>query len=142
MRTKLFQIPNAHFDDDNPVDITLDAVPTLAVYTCVNTVVKVLFVPNPTMVAWKQQQEVTVCDQIGQVIITLWENDINKFALNASYNLKHIVIKEFASRKHLGLTRNDSIIEEKEDIGNIPSVSTMQETDTNITLSELALSLS
>ena len=79
--SNLFQIPNAHFGDDNPVAISLDAVPTLAVYTHVSTVVKVLFVPNPTMVAEKQQQVVTAYDQTGQAIITLWENDINKLAL-------------------------------------------------------------
>jgi len=63
--------------------------------------------------------EALVGDDTGVVVMTLWENDIDKIEEGKTYNLKNGYVTLFRGSMRLTIGRSGSIEEADEDIGEV-----------------------
>lgn len=88
-------------------------------YQHITVKVKVQSVSSMNMTGGKSTQQVTVGDESGSCLVTLWEKDVNASENNRSYHLCGILISQFGYKKFLPMARYDSIFEPIENIGDV-----------------------
>ena len=109
---KSFDISPLDFENDAPINITLDKLNSLEVYTHINTTIKVTAVEEESTVSGKRKQKVTVADNTGQTFLTLWENNIGMLKVDKSYSLNNVQVKEYAS-KNFSLSQEMTLLYKK-----------------------------
>ena len=107
--------------------ITLDTLNTLPQYDKVTVNVKVLQLLKTEEVGQdkKVKRDVLVADRTATAKLVLWEQHVNHLEEGKSYCLKHFHVKEFKSKKHLSMPKNDfsiTLIDDLEDtVDEIPT---------------------
>ena len=89
--------------------ITLDMLQTLAQYEKVSVNVKVLQLLQTEQVGQdkKLKRDVLIADHTATAKVVLWEQQVDSLEKDKSYTLKNVHVKEFKSKKHLSIPKND-----------------------------------
>ena len=66
----------------------------------------------------KVKREASIADHTAATRVVLWEEHVNALEEGKSYHLKNFHIKEFQSRKHLSMPKNDFEITQIDNIKN------------------------
>ena len=64
-----------------------------------------------------KKQDVLVSDSTGIATVTLWEENIGDLQEDSCYRLENFVIKEYASKQYIIMSRSNSYIKPIPDIG-------------------------
>ena len=94
---------------EKPKLITLDTLPSLPQYDKVSVNIKVLKVFQPQEVGQMKtcKQDVSIADRTAASTVVLWEEHVNSLKEGQSYHLANFHVKEFQSRKHLSMPKQD-----------------------------------
>ena len=100
--------------------VTLDALPTLSQYEKISVNVKILQLYNTEEIGAdrKVKREASIADHTAATRVVLWEEHVQALEKGKSYHLKIFHIKEFQSRKHLSMPKNDFKIIQTDNIEN------------------------
>ena len=59
----------------------------------------------------KLKRDVLIADHTATAKVVLWEQQVDSLEKVKSYTLKNIHVKEFKSKKHLSIPKNDTVDE-------------------------------
>ena len=96
----------------------LEELPQLTQFQLVTVLVKVICIDEPIEVpGGKMKQDVQVGDSTATARVTLWEKEIGKVIVGKSYRLRGMVVREYQGVKFLSTAKENSEIEETDDVG-------------------------
>ena len=126
---KKIDIPRQEFQDDNaaPTTITLSQLQATEKYERVKVTVKVLSVGSPVLAGVKNKQDIMVADDTATALVQLWENDVDMMKQDRSYVLNGFLVREYACSKYLSKARNDSSIQEIDNLEDVLHLDTPAE---------------
>ena len=84
----------------------------------------------------KKKQDVLLGDSTGTLRLTLWEEEIGKMEEGVSYKLCGMVVREFRGRKFLSTSKQNSVIETIDDIGDVEEEDTDEEGNSTLKQSQ------
>ena len=98
--------------------VTLDALPTLPQYEMISVNVKVLQLYNTEEVGTDKRikREASNADHTATTRVVLWEQHVNALEEEKCYHLKTFHAKEFQSKKHLSMPKNDFEITQRDNM--------------------------
>ena len=100
--------------------VELSRLETLAAFQRVLVEGKVVGVDDAVEVSGgKKKQDIVVGDASGTARVTVWETEIGKMKKEQSYRLSGMMVREFRGEKFLSTSKENSKIEEIDDIGHI-----------------------
>ena len=106
--------------------IQLSELEEIPEFTRVTVEVKVEQTDDPMEVAGaKNKQDLWVGDKSGTTRVTLWEDEIGKMEKGKSYRLIGMFPREFKGKKYLSTSRQNTTIEEIDDIGELKAQRTI-----------------
>lgn len=79
-----------------------------------------------------RKQDVMVGDKSGTVRFTVWESEIGQVQTGCSYKLTGVMVREYRGNKFLSTSKEGSIIEEIDDIGDVVEVEDDATSSSNI----------
>lgn len=89
-------------------------------YDRVSVMAKVVKVKQPVHVSGGlTKQDITIADETGRAILTLWEKDVETLTTNTSYHFNKVTVREYQGSKYLSFPKNDASISSIADIGDI-----------------------
>ena len=107
-------------DEMDDQHVSLCEVQTMAEYTRVTTIVKVLLKRRAVKLdRGLTKQDVVVADATGVMTVTLWEERVDSLEPFQCYKLCQFVVREYNMKKSLSLSRQGSSIESVPDIGKV-----------------------
>ena len=118
---------------DNPLEITLDQLPTIDNFEKVTISVKPIDISDPDSVNETPHQDIIVADHIATTRVCLWGDNVNSLKLNHSYRLAHFTVREYRSKKYLNMARDLSTITSIEDNGTVVQTPCDADQETTIT---------
>ena len=92
------------------VPITLDAIPSTLPYEKVSVNIKVIQLFRPEEVGQEKKvkkRDALIADHTATTKVVLWEPHLDALEQGKCYNLKDFQVKEFQSKKHLSMPRNN-----------------------------------
>lgn len=98
-------------------EIPLRKLPKMKDYDKVTVRVKILRMLPPENN--KSKQELFVSDATAVANVTIWQEDINKFKLGASYQLNRFSVRSYRGKRHLSFPPSGVSFQEFEDIGEV-----------------------
>ena len=116
--TKIQQSPNkfdvalAEFEDEVPTTITLSELPEKNVYDRVTVKAKARLVSGTIPAGYYKKQDIMIAGSTGIGTVTLWEDDIGLIKNHTNYSFEGFIVREYASKKYLSLSKNGSSIRE------------------------------
>lgn len=96
---KKFDVPQAKFVDDGPMNITPSKLPEMKVYDRVTVKVDVCFVSEIIIAGNYRKQDISIADATGTGSVSLCENDIGLLKQHTSNILEGFYVREFSSKK-------------------------------------------
>ena len=131
---KKIDVPRQEVDSSRAITITLSQLQETDVYERVDITVKVISVADPVAAGLKTRQDITIADSTGTGLLQLWENDVGTMNRDASYLLSGFLVREYASSRYLSKARNESNVQEVEDLEDVhyEAVDMDQPSDTTI----------
>ena len=98
--------------------IVLEELGELEQFQRITVSVKVICVQEPSEVGnGKKKQDIIAGDSTGTAHVTIWEKEIGTMEEGKSYRLSGMVVREYGGMKFLSISKDNSAIEEIDDIG-------------------------
>lgn len=103
----------------------------LTQFQCATVSAKAIRVEEPIEVTGgKMKQDVLVGDRSGTARLTIWESEIGKVDVGKSYRLCGMVVREYQGTKFLSTAKQNSEIEEIDDVGAVKEKEEVDEQST------------
>ena len=130
--TKKFDVSAVEFQNAEAMNIILNQVDEIEVYTIISVDVKVASCGEPVTLGTRRKQEVKVVDTTAWAVVQLWEDNIGLLVEGHSYKLKQFRIVEYENVKSIAMCWEGSetlSIEELENVVDLPVIAAVVKED-------------